>query len=285
MRRRSQKGFVGALLVAGLSAWVAPHALAEAPKKPSVDPAAIAALEKMSAFLRAQQSFEVTSEMTTDDALPSGQKVQYGGSVELKVRRPSRLRVDVASDRKNERILYDGNLFTVYQPKAGYYASFAAPPNLRELVDVLERRYGLDLPLADLFRLGADEAHLRAIRGATFVGTSTIKGTPCTHYAFHQSDVDWEIWIEEGAQPLPRKLAITTLSEKTQPQHVSVMTWNLAPKLDEQAFAFTPPANAQRIDFDVTDARIASPQRQHRTAPKPTPGPGGPEASNAGGKP
>ena len=112
--------------------------------------------------------------------------------------------------------------------------------------------------MADLFRLGTNEGQLATIRGASFVGYSTVKGSACSHYAFHQSDVDWEIWIQDGPQPVPRKLVVTTTSEPTQPQHTSVMTWNLSPTLEDQAFVFTPPANAQRIEFDVTKAGAAS---------------------------
>jgi hypothetical protein len=250
--------------VIGLGLAWAPHALlADVPPPstptprpvvtpapaPAVDPAAVAALRKMGAFLRALQAMWVQSEITTDDVLPSGQKVEYGGTVDLKVRQPNRMRVEVSSDRKNEQMYYDGSTFTIFQPTPGYYASFAAPPTVRGLVDVLERRYGADLPLADLFRLGTDEAELGSITSATMVGWSTIKGTVCAHYAFRQPDVDWELWIQEGPQPLPRKLVITTASEKTEPQHVAVLSWNLTPRLDEHMFTFVPPPRAQRIDF------------------------------------
>ena len=260
---RGRKGgrvgaWLGALVAVGLVAAAALGArAADAPKEPAIDPSAIAALKKMGTFLRSLQTVEVRSEMTTDDVLDSGQKVELQGTVDMKVRRPNRMAIDVRSDRKNERIFYDGTTFTVFQPTAGYYASFPAPPTLAELVDVLEQKYGLDLPLADLFRLGTNEGQLAEIRGASLVGESTIKGSACSHYAFHQADVDWELWIQEGAQPLPRKLVITTTTEKTQPQHTSVMTWNLSTQLEDAAFVFTPPANAQRIEFDVTKAGAA----------------------------
>jgi hypothetical protein len=247
------------LVAVGLGAGVALRArAADAPKEPAIDPSAIAALKKMGTFLRNLQTLEVRSEMTTDDVLDSGQKVELQGTVDMKVRRPNRMAVDVRSDRKNERIFYDGTTFTVFQPTAGYYASFPAPSTLGELVDALEQKYGLDLPLADLFRLGTNEGQIAEIRGASLVGESTVKGSACSHYAFHQADVDWELWIQEGAQPLPRKLVITTTTEKTQPQHTSVMTWNLSARLDDAAFAFTPPRNAQRIEFDVTKAGAAT---------------------------
>ena len=119
--------------------------------KPAVDPDAIAALHKMGAFLRDQQKFAVRASVTTDDLLASGQKVQLDGAIQLMVRRPDRLRAEVRGDRRDERIYYDGNTFTIFGEKAGYYASFQAPATLAELKDVAEKRYGIDLPLADLF--------------------------------------------------------------------------------------------------------------------------------------
>jgi hypothetical protein len=239
--------------------------------RPAITPAAMEALDRMGAFLRAQQNAEIESEQTTDDILASGQKVQYAGRVRMRIQRPDRMAAEVVSDRKNEQMFYDGTTFTVYQPKVGYYASFAAPPDLRGLVSVLEQRYGIDLPLADLFRWGTDTSQASAIQRATYLGKSTVKGATCAHYAYRQADVDWEIWIEEGPQPLPRKLVVTTTSEPSQPQHTSIMTWNLAPKADPLAFTFTPPPNAQRIAFAT--AATQPPATRHGRAPSPRKGP------------
>jgi len=233
-----------------------------------VDPQAIAALERMGAFLRAQHSMTVTAEMTTDEVLDSGQKVQRSGVATLKVSRPDRLRADVVSDRRNEQLFYDGKTFTIYQPALGYYGSFNAPPTLAQLVNEAEERYGIDMPLADLFSWGTSQSPAANLEGAINVGTSVVQGVKCDHYAFHQADVDWELCIEQGAQPLPRKLVITTTTEKTQPQHVAVLTWNLSPRLDESLFRFTPPATAHRIDFDVARANSGLP-RQGRSGDRP----------------
>src|SRR5579862_6889086 len=92
--------------------------------KPAVDPDAIAALRKMGAFLRDQQKFSVRASVTTDDLLASGQKVQFGGTFDLMVRRPDRMRADVRGDRRDERLYYDGKTFTIFGEKVGYYASF-----------------------------------------------------------------------------------------------------------------------------------------------------------------
>jgi hypothetical protein len=219
--------------------------------RPAIDPDAVGALQKMGEFLRSQQTFSVMARMTTDDVIASGQKVQFGGTVDLKVRRPDRMRMDIAGDRRNERIYYDGKNFTVFAERVGYFAAFPAPPTLAELKDVLEKKYAFDLPLADLFYWGTERDGRGEIQAATRVGTSNIEGFVCDHYAFRQKDVDWELWIEQGGRPLPRKIVITTTTEKIKPQHSMVLNWDLAPKFDDQIFTFVPPATAHQIEFDA----------------------------------
>jgi hypothetical protein len=226
-----------------------------------IDPQAVSALERMSAFLRSQRAMTVTAETTTDEVLDNGQKVQRSGVAVLKVSRPDRLRADVMSDRRNEQIFYDGKTFTLYQPALGYYGSFNAPPTLAQLVYEAEQRYGVDMPLADLFAWGTAQSPAANLKGAISVGPSAVKGVKCDHYAFHEADVDWEVCIEQGARPLPLKLVITTTTERTQPQHVAVMSWDLAPRLDESLFTFNPPATAHRIDFDVASESSGLPRQ------------------------
>jgi hypothetical protein len=59
--------------------------------------------------------------------------------------------------------------------------------------------------------------------------------------------MDWQIWIEKGERPLPRKMLVTSLSQVSQPQHSEVMTWDLSPKIDPAMFTFVPPEGANRI--------------------------------------
>ena len=77
--------------------------------------------------------------------------------------------------------------------------------------------------------------------------TFEVSGTTCEHYAFRQDDVDWQVWIQKGDYPLPRKLVITTTTEAGRPQHTATYTWNLAPSFNEASFTFVPPAGARKI--------------------------------------
>lgn len=238
-----------ALLFLGGAARRAAAGDAPAPKK-AVDPMAVAALDRMGAFLRAQTSFAVTADTTTDEVLDSGQKVKRIGTIHMEVRRPDGLRAEVRSDDDAKRFFYDGKTFTVFSPSDGYYASFAAPPTLREVVDLAERRYGIDMPLADLFQWGHDKTEAGRLTAATDLGRSEVRGVACDHLAFREPDVDWQIWIEQGGRPLPRRLVITTKAGP-QPEHEVVLDWDLGRSFDARTFAFVPPPAAHKIDFQV----------------------------------
>jgi hypothetical protein len=276
-------GTMGTLLSVYVVALFTAEGAAAAPEQPpgptgggksppaAVDPGAVAALERMGAFLRAQQSFEIKGETLTDDVLESGQKVQLPASIDLKVRRPDRLRADMQSDRKSRQLFFDGKTFTVFGPRAGYYARVAAPATIRELVEAAGRRYGIELPLADLFYWGTDESGVSDLRAAVYMGPSTVNGVKTEHFAFRQPDVDWQIWIQQGDQPLPRKLIVTNTREPSQPQHQVVLDWKLNPRLDDGQFAFIPPKGAMPIALDEVQPMVPR-ARQGRTV---RPGRGG----------
>jgi hypothetical protein len=215
---------------------------------PAVAPEAIAALEKMGGFLRSLKAFTVRSENSTDEILTdTGQKLQFGSVVHYHVRLPDRLRADVNSDRKQRQFFYDGKTLTLYGQRVQYYATVPAPPTIREMIEMAAQQYGLELPLADLFFWGTDEARLDDIQSAIYVGPSWIDGATCDQYAFRQESVDWQIWIERSDTPLPRKLVITTTTEEAQPQYIAVLTWDLNPQFNDDTFTFVPPTDAHQI--------------------------------------
>lgn len=213
----------------------------------AVEPAAIAALEKMGAYLRTLKTFTVRADSIKDEVFDTGQKIQLNSVVEYRVRAPDRLRADVSSERQTRQFLYNGTTLTVYGRRVGYYATVPAPPTIAELLQVADQRYGLELPLADLFLWGTPAAGLADINAGAYIGPSRIGDVDSDHYAYRQEGVDWQIWIQKGPAPLPRKLVITTVDDADQPQYVAVLTWNLSPKLDEGTFTFVPPRHARRI--------------------------------------
>jgi hypothetical protein len=260
------------IAIAGVLAAAVSHADNKSQTPPAVEPSAVSALQRMGAFLRQQQSFTVRVDIDNDYVVDSGQKIRLSSHGDLRVRRPDHLRAAVVSDRKAREFFYAGNTFTIYSPRVGYYATVTAPPTIRELADVLEDRYGLELPLVDLFRLGTDKSALQQITSGRWVGTATIDGVATDHYAFRQPGLDWQIWIQRGDRPLPRKLVLTTTDDPARPERIIEMKWDLGARHPDSIFTFVPPSGSRQIAIAEQGGRpiVARKQQARISCPAPS---------------
>lgn len=230
--------------LAGAQAGSPPSASA-----PAVSPEAVAALQRMGAGLRNLSSFLVRADTIREEVLESGQKLQRIGTVEFRVRRPDHMRIDSAMGQTRRSFYYDGREATLFGERTGYYASAAAPPTIRELLDVLAQRYGIDVPLADLFVWGTDPDEVSRLKSAIWAGVDRFGERVCDHYAFQEEAAEWQVWIDRGAGALPCRLVITSLSDPSQPQYMADFAWTPSEAFADTIFRFTPPANAYRISF------------------------------------
>ncbi len=213
---------------------------------PKVDPNALGALNKMSAYLRALDAFTVKSDTARDEVNGNGQKLQFLGSVTYEAKRPNSLVVETAEDRRDRKYFYDGKTLTVYAPRMGYYATVAAPGTTKEMLDFASKNYGIVLPLEDLFLWGSGDDRWSYLIAGYWVGPAMINGQASDQYAFRQNGVDWQIWIARGDKPLPLRVVVTS-SVGQEPQFSSNLTWDTAPAFTDDTFKFTPPDNAKPI--------------------------------------
>jgi hypothetical protein len=221
------------------------------PLPPLIDARAEAQLKKMSDYLGGQTKFRFTAEVFADEVdEPDAPKLQFARTVKIDVARPDHLRASVEGDRIHRALWYDGKQVTVLDTKRNVYAVADVAPTIDGMLDDLAERYGVAAPLADLLFSDIYKTLSADIRTGRYVGLHKVGGKPCHHLAFTQRFVDWQIWIEDGAQPLPRKLVITYKDEPQVPQFVALLTeWDTKPQFAGDEFKFTPPANAAKVDM------------------------------------
>ncbi len=247
MRRMGAGAALAAAAVLLLAGRAGAQPAAAPAAAPAVEPAAMDALRAMGAYLRTLKAFRVEATTTDEDVLEDGQKVQYDGRATILARMPDGLHAEVSNDRVDRMFFYDGRTFTLFGRRLNLFATIPAPPTIGKLADQLDTEHGLTVPLVDLFRWGSDGWTTESITGALDLGPASVAGTTCEQYAFRTDEVDWQIWIQKGEFPLPRKLVITTRTDEARPQHTAVFTWDLAPSFSAGAFTFEPPEGAGRV--------------------------------------
>jgi hypothetical protein len=236
------------LAAPGLQAQTAP-AGKDQPAANAVDPKVIQAMKDMGANLQTLKRFHVSSELTGEVVLADGQKLQHTATADLDVARPNKLRVRMLSARSERELVYDGKTVTLYTPAQKYYSTVEFADTLGGLIDRLKEKYGVQLPLTDLFLWGTPAAPLDTIESAMNAGQDFIDKDLCDHYALRQEKIDWQIWITTGSKPLPRKIVITNRADEARPQSVQVLDWNPTPTFKDSIFKFTPPKGASKIEI------------------------------------
>ena len=256
MKRRSRLTLIPALLL--LTCGVLP--VAGEDDTSAIDARADRVLREMSDYLKSADQFTFQADVSYDAVLVSGQKIQYGGTDEISVHRPDHLRVEHRGDEKDLRVVFNGKMFTLHDVRAGLYAQKEMTADIDTAVDRLFERFGFSVPTADLVYADPYSTLTASVDSGFHVGLHTVQGVRCHHLAFSQESIDWQIWIEDGPRPVPRKLLITYKEEPGSPQYaVQLSRWDFSPGISDAYFEFDPPAGAGRIEFLPTEEGETAP--------------------------
>ena len=216
----------------------------------AVDSEAIELLRRTTDYLEGFKQFRVDTDTTIECVLETGQKLQFDHRASTTVQRPNKMRAERVGDLITQIFYYDGKSLTMSLPDEGYYATSAAPPAIEAMLDFARHSLDIVAPAGDLVYKNAFERLTEDLTTAFVVGKSVVRGVRCDHIAFRNSEVDWQIWIQEGDKPLPRKFIVTSKKMVQSPQFtVELLQWEATPKVSEAMFNFVPEKNQTQIDF------------------------------------
>jgi len=222
------------------------------PTASPAEPEAMPILKKMSEYLAQAGRFSVNVRNGYDVVQESGQKIEFGEVRKVTVSRPDHLRIETErSDGEKGLVIFDGKQITIYLPNENVYASASKPGTIDEAIQYAVRDLKIRVPLAMMLLSTLPSEIDSRVVSADYVEKTTIMDVPCDHLAVRTGQgVDFQVWVAQGEQPLPRRIVITYISETGQPQFwADLSDWNLAPEISDALFAFTPPNGADRIQF------------------------------------
>jgi hypothetical protein len=211
-----------------------------------------AMLKAMSDYVGRQKTIELTFDSDIEVITPQLEKIQFTNSGEALLSRPDKLRAHRVGGYADVAMSFDGKTVSILGKHLNGYAQFDAPGGVDQLFEALRAGHGVALPFADLLLTNSYDTLVAGVIEAKHIGRGVIDGVECEHLAFRNFDTDWQLWVEVGARPIPRKMVITSKTLNSAPQYtLRVKTWNTDVKPALNAFVFVPPANAQRLSSDA----------------------------------
>jgi len=213
----------------------------------AIDPQADRMLKQMTNYLASLRSLRVVASSLDEVVTKSGQKVEIANESQVTVERPNRLRSEQLGPGHRMAFWYDGKTMTLYCQANNTYGTVPAPSKIDATIDHARSQYKVEAPGADLLYSRPYDVLTEQVRAGKFIGRETIDGVAVNHLAFEGEEVDWQIWIEDGPQPLPRRYEITSKTVTGQPEFsVRLSHWEPNVNVAASTFEFRPPAGATR---------------------------------------
>ena len=181
-------------------------------------------LKKISDHLAKAETFALEADILFDEVLDSGMLVQRAANLKLLGQRPNGLRSYFKSDTEERTMWYDGKTVTVLDLDDMIRVQVPVPDKIGPALDHLMDHYEISIPLSDFLFENPYEALTDGVERASYVGMSNVNDVPCHHLAFSQEAIDWQLWIEDGARPVPRKLVIVYKNDVGAPHYTATLT-------------------------------------------------------------
>ena len=239
-----------------------PSAAVEAPPPPIetdlapgsrlIEPRVQELMRRMSDRLGQVSALALEAEEVYDDVPADRPRTQLTSVRRVAMRRPDRLVSDAAGDASNRALWYDGRTASSLDREQNVWTSGAVPPTVDGALDWVFDQTGTVIPLADFLYVDVYDRMMGQVQRGVYLGVHEAAGVPCHHLSFEQATIDWQIWIDAGPEPLPRKLVIAYKTEDEVPQYsVTIRKWNVKADLPEALFRFVPPSGAKRVEISA----------------------------------
>ena len=210
-----------------------------------------AVLKSMSDYVSSQKTIELTFDSDIEIITPQLEKIQFTNSGDVLLSRPDKLRAHRVGGYSDVALFFDGKTASILGKSANAYAQVNLTGTVDQLIAALRSGSGIALPGADLLLSNSYEALVADVTEAKYMGRGVIDGVECEHLAFRNPDTDWQLWVEVGNTPIPRKMVITSKTINSAPQYtLRVKNWKTGGKPADKEFVFVPPAGLKKLNPD-----------------------------------
>ena len=204
----------------------------------------------MSEKLVSAKAFTFRSNSSMELQAVTGQFLTFFTESEVALQRPNKLRVNISGDVADLQLYFDGAKFSAFDLQKNLHAISDPLTTIDEMLDFVMTKAQINFPSADLMYSNPYAIITKNLTHAIMVGPSMVNGVPCEHFAYMEPGINWEIWIENGKNALPLRLAMTYKQVPNFPRFlIEFADWNLNPKLSADIFVFKIPGNAKQIEF------------------------------------
>lgn len=205
-------------------------------------------LKYMSTYLGGTKAFSMNADVDFEIVNSNGQKIQLSSLVTAVMERPARFNITRKGMVADAELIFDGETLTLHSKKLNAYTQIKVSGTIDDAILVYESETGLPAPGADLLFANPYDILSSGVESSVYVGTAYVNGVECHQLAFREANVDWQLWVKTGTEPLPMKYVITSKWHTGAPQYeIRWRDWNTSPNISGKQFAFSAPKGSLKL--------------------------------------
>jgi hypothetical protein len=209
-------------------------------------------LKAMSDYVGAQKLISATFDSDIEVITPDLQKIQFTSSGQVQLSRPDKIRMRRTGGYTDVELVYDGKTLTLSGNNNKAYVQQEMSGSTDQIIDQVRDNLATSMPGTDLLLTNSFDEMMQGVIESRHIGQGVIDGVECEHLAFRNADTDWQIWVETGTRPIPRKYVITSKAVAGAPQYtLRIKDWKTDAAAGADAFAFKAAADATKVSIQA----------------------------------
>lgn len=221
-----------------------------------IDTVAVAILDRMSAMIGELGSCSFTVKSNYDISSKELGLVKHSDEEQLYLHGPNKLLLRSEGDRGSREYYFNGKTLSYYSMDKNQYGQIEAPLTLVDMIDTVNKLYGIEFPAADFLYPTFVDDILSNSKELVYLGLTKVEGKECYHIAGVAGDKTFQFWISDDAFSLPLKMVIVYTGKEMNPQYEAVLSdWQVNPTLPDALFEFTVPFKAKKVKLVPLSAK------------------------------
>jgi len=199
--------------------------------------------------LAAQNEFSMLVSDTFDEMTEEGSKISVSSRRKVAVHRPSCVAIDYTGDTEARQSLYDGQVLTILDRKQKAYGQLEVAGTIDTVLDKLAQDYGIVVASAELLRSNLYDQLKPKIQTGQYLGRDMDGVSECHHLGFTREDIDLEVWVDVGEQPVIRKISLSYKNVPGRPRYTMKIDSLVVNPIPIEAFKAKIPPDAIKVDL------------------------------------
>jgi hypothetical protein len=221
-----------------------------------IDTVAVSVLDRMSTMIGELGSCSVHIKSNYDVSSQTLGLVKHSDEEHLYIGGPDKLLIRSEGDKGNKYIIYNGKTLSHYSIDKNHYSQVAVPPTVMEMIDHMNKTYGIVFPVADFLYPGFVDDILAESTDLVLLGMTKVDGKDCYHIAGAGKDKTFQFWIADDPFTMPVKMVIVYTNKPLNPQFEATYSdWQINPNLPPSMFDFKVPPGAKKIKLTPLAAK------------------------------